>query len=484
MTIELPADERQPLLANTDDVPLPSYAKEVWILFKTSLPVIFAYTLQNSLQTGCILLVGRLGPEELAASAFAFMLAMVTGWILALGGSTALDTLCSQSWTASSNPHNIGILLQRAYMVLLLCFIPIAVLWAFVEPVLLLLGQDPLLCQMTQTFLRYLVFGAPAYICFEATKKYLQAQGIMNAGSYVLMICSPINLGINYVFIYALDYGFIGAPIATSITYWLMFALLIAYIRFVEGSAGWGGFSRKAFDHWRPFLKLVGTGTIMVATEWVAFEVVALAAGRLGTTPLAAQSVIMTTDQILNTVPFGIGVASSNRVGNLIGGGSARGAKVAANLSAMMAATIGLLIMVVMLLFRNSFGYLFSDDEDVVDLVSHVLPWVAAFQIADGVAGSCGGSLRGMGNQHLGAAVNVVSYYLIALPIGIYLAFQGGMGLTGLWVGQCLALFLVGIIEWALIIFTNWNKEVEKCFARIEAENGGKHPDANQENAS
>ena len=93
MTIELPVDEIQPLLSVIDTAPSPNCSKEVWILFKTSLPVIFAYTLQNSLQTGCVLLVGRLGPEELAASAFAFMLAMVTGWILALGGSTALGTL-------------------------------------------------------------------------------------------------------------------------------------------------------------------------------------------------------------------------------------------------------------------------------------------------------------------------------------------------------------------------------------------------------
>jgi hypothetical protein len=30
------------------------------------------------------------GAEELAASAFAFMFAMVTAWVMALGGSTAL----------------------------------------------------------------------------------------------------------------------------------------------------------------------------------------------------------------------------------------------------------------------------------------------------------------------------------------------------------------------------------------------------------
>ncbi|KAI7859052.1 mate-domain-containing protein [Circinella umbellata] len=474
MTISLPDDETRPILPNKKDYHLnfttPNITKELWILTKTSIPVILAYMLQNSLQTGCVLIVGRLGAEELAASAFAFMFAMVTGWVLALGGSTALDTLCSQSWTASDNPHEVGVLLQRAYLVLLILFIPIAVLWFFVEPVLLSLGQELLLSQMTQVFLRYLIAGAPAYICFEATKKYLQAQGIMHAGTYVLLICSPLNLGLNYLFVWKWNFGFIGAPIATSIIYWLMFILLICYIFFVDGAAGWGGFSRRALQNWGPFLKLVGPGILMVGTEWIAFEVVALAAGRLGTTSLAAQSVIMTTDQVLNTVPFGISIATSNRVGNLLGSAWPVGAKYSANLSATLAASVGVVIMIIMLIVRDSFGYLFSDEESVVDLVGDVLPWVAAFQIADSVAGSCGGSLRGMGNQHLGAIVNLISYYILALPLGIYLAFQHDFGLAGLWVGQCVALFLVGGVEWIIILCTNWNKEVENCFERVRSE--------------
>lgn len=46
--------------------------QEFWILFKGSLPVIVAYCLQNSLQTISVLIVGRLGPEALAVSAFCY----------------------------------------------------------------------------------------------------------------------------------------------------------------------------------------------------------------------------------------------------------------------------------------------------------------------------------------------------------------------------------------------------------------------------
>lgn len=49
-----------------------SVANEFWILLKGSIPVILAYTLQNSLQTVSVLIVGRLGPEALAVSAFCY----------------------------------------------------------------------------------------------------------------------------------------------------------------------------------------------------------------------------------------------------------------------------------------------------------------------------------------------------------------------------------------------------------------------------
>jgi MATE family multidrug resistance protein len=50
------------------------------------------------------------------------------------------------------------------------------------------------------------------------------------------------------------------------------------------------------------------------------------------------------------------------------------------------------------------------------------------FQIADGLANSCGGVLRGQGRQHLGAVFNLVAYYVLALPLGLALAFNFNQG--------------------------------------------------------
>jgi MATE family multidrug resistance protein len=93
--------------------------REFWILLKGSLPVILAYALQNSLQTISVLIVGRLSPEALATAAFSYMFAMATGWLIALGGTTAIDTLASASFTGSKNRTDLGIILQRSFIVLL-----------------------------------------------------------------------------------------------------------------------------------------------------------------------------------------------------------------------------------------------------------------------------------------------------------------------------------------------------------------------------
>jgi MATE family multidrug resistance protein len=160
---------------------------EFLILVKGSLPVILAYTLQNSLQTISVLVVGRLSPEALATAAFSYMFAMSTAWLIALGGTTALDTLASSTYTGSKNPHDLGILLQRGFLVLTMFYIPIAMLWLFSAPIFRLLGQEEYICVQSAQFLTALIPGGIGYIYFEAMKKYLQAQGIKsNRPCYML----------------------------------------------------------------------------------------------------------------------------------------------------------------------------------------------------------------------------------------------------------------------------------------------------------
>ncbi|KAG6846490.1 hypothetical protein H0H93_013659, partial [Arthromyces matolae] len=283
-------------------------------------------------------------------------------WCVALGGTTALDTLGSQAFTGN-RPTDLSAHFQRCVILLSLLFIPVGVFWAFIEPILLFLEQPAQLSRDVQSFLRILILGAPGYIGFESLKKYLQYthlfSGITSPPTIVLVVLSPINVALNLWLIHDTSLGLLGSPIALAITYWLCFALL-SLLTFLSPkhtrNSAWGGFQPAAvFDiqnSWN-FLRLAIPGVLMVGTEWAAFEIVALAAGRLGELPLAAQSVIMTTDQILNTIPFGIGVAATTRVGNYIGARSTMGAKRSAHASVVLSVVLGAIVMMVLMCIKD-----------------------------------------------------------------------------------------------------------------------------------
>ncbi|KAL2121322.1 hypothetical protein VTJ04DRAFT_5349 [Mycothermus thermophilus] len=472
-------DETTPLLVNPEAAALVqnrygikaeygAWFAEAWFLTKAAVPVILGYMLQNSLQTVSVLVVGRLSSEALAVAAFSYMFAMATAWLIALGGTSALDTLASSSFTASKDKGFLGVLLQRGIIVLSGFYAVVVVIWCFSEPIFRAIGEPENISVHSARFLQLLIPGGLGYIWFECMKKFLQAQGIYRPGSYALMITSPLNGVLNYLFVYKFGFGLYGAPIATGISYWLSFFLLVAYATFIRGHECWSGIQlKRAIANPWPFARLALLGVIHVGTEWWAFEIVALAAGKLGTLPLAAQSVVMTLDQIINTVPFGLGVAESARLGNLLGANLPKSARRSAHTAAILSVILGTLILTVLMATRNVIGGLFNSDREVIKLVSEIMPYVALFQIADGLNGSCGGALRGMGRQWVGAVVNIVSYYGGALPGGIYLAFHG-WGLAGLWMGQCVALFLVGILEWVIVGLSNWEVEVQKAVERLD----------------
>ena len=178
-----PPDADSPAALSFPPEPPPSFGRvlrEMRLLLVSAIPLMLAYTLQNSLQTVSVLIVGRLSPAALAIAAFSYMFATATGWLIALGGTTAIDTLASANFTGNKgNPKELGVILQRAFVVLGAFYVLVAgIVWSACGEVLLVaLKQEPWLARESRMFLMVLAPGGLGYIYFEALKKYLQAQG-------------------------------------------------------------------------------------------------------------------------------------------------------------------------------------------------------------------------------------------------------------------------------------------------------------------
>lgn len=151
-------------------------------------------------------------------------------------------------------------------------------------------------------------------------------------------------------------------------------------------------------------------------------------AARLDQIATGAQAIIMATDMILYTIPLGISVASSHRIGNLIGACDINGVKFALRMPYILSLIFGIVEFILIMLARNSFGYLFSEDEAVALLTAQVLPVIAIFQVLDLSNNGACDILRGAGKVHLAGISNIIGYYGVGIVCAWYLCFKVDMG--------------------------------------------------------
>lgn len=165
------------------------------------------------------------------------------------GLATSLDTLCSQAY-GSGHKHLVGLQLQRMTYFLWLLTFPVAVLFFFAEDILRMIVLEPRSAELAGLYLRIIIAGVPGFAAFESGKRFVQSQGLFVATTYVLLIAAPINIFVNWLLVWHFELGFIGAPIAVAFTQNLMPILLLLYVRFVNGSQCWGGFTKRALSNW------------------------------------------------------------------------------------------------------------------------------------------------------------------------------------------------------------------------------------------
>ncbi|KAF1803758.1 mate-domain-containing protein [Mucor lusitanicus] len=463
------------LLSKRQDQKKQGYRHEFKWLLKNAMPLVISYLLQNSLQSVSIITAGHLGANELASATLGSMFVTITGLSVATGATLSLDTLCSQSFTSSDNKTIVGLHVQRCLAFMSLLYIPIVGIWWHAEHIFLLLRQDPVVAQLAGHYVRWMILAAPAFALFEALKKMLQAQGIFRAPTVVLMVATPLNLLLNYalVWIPATSFGFSGAPMASCLSYWLIVLLMALYIYWVDGYQAWPAWSTSAafnMRHWGPMAKLAIPGILLICTETWAYEIVALGASWIDTPNLGAMSIILTSITALYTLAFGVGIASANRVGNLLGAQRPKQARIAVRTTLCVATGVAALNSLALLVFRKQWAYIFTSDAEVAQLVTNVLPLVALFVFADNIAGVADGALNGMGRQHVGAWCNLASYYLFAIPIGFYLCFNKGWKLPGLWAALAGALIVACFITVVVLLSSNWQKEALKAEERSKEE--------------
>jgi MATE family multidrug resistance protein len=90
---------------------------------------------------------------------------------------------------------------------------------------------------------------------------------------------------------------------------------------------------------------------------------------------------------------------------------------------------VALLTAATLLLFQSSIPYLFTSDPELVAQVGNTLVYYVAYAFFDYMQGASAGIIRGMGKQFYASITNIISCFVIALPVGVFCAFSLGFGL-------------------------------------------------------
>jgi len=200
------------------------------------------------------------------------------------------------------------------------------------------------------------------------------------------------NVILNWVLIFGpAKMGFKGAPVATSICRWFQLLLAIVYALGPWSSRDrasktrpvrWLMPRRKLIKLSKGFCVLAGPGAIMMLIEAWSFEITTLLAGYLGTVALDAHlTMLQLATLAFLSLPFAVAIASTIRIGNLLGAGDGKRAEDAMYVTFVICFAFMAVCGVVFAAAADVLGYVFTNDREVIAATAKIAYVAAAFQL-------------------------------------------------------------------------------------------------------
>ncbi|XBH59334.1 hypothetical protein VPH35_080619 [Triticum aestivum] len=426
-------------------------AVELPLLLRLALPAVAVYLINYLMSMSTQIFCGQLGNLELAAASLGNTGIQVFSYGLMLGMGSAVETLCGQAYGAHKY-EMLGVYLQRSTILLAATGVPLAVIYVYSRPILLLLGESERIAAAAAVFVYGLIPQIFAYATNFPIQKFLQAQSIVAPSACIAAATLLLHLALSWLAVYKLGLGLLGASLVLSLSWWLIVVAQFAYILAAPRCREtWTGFTTQAFAGLCGFAKLSAASAVMLCLETWYFQVMVLIAGLLPNPELSLDSLSICV-----------------RVGNELGAGNPRAAAFSVVMSTTMSFILAVVAAVIVLCLRDRIAYLFTGGKTVADAVSDLCPLLAITLILNGVQPVLSGVAVGCGWQVFVAYVNVGCYYFVGMPLGLFLGFYLGLGAKGVWSGMVIGGTLLQTLILLWVTFrTDWQHEVEKAHERI-----------------
>ncbi len=449
------------------------FRSELPPLLRLALPLIAGELGWVAMSLVDTVMLGRLPNAALAMASAALAQVLFNTLCFGIGGILlGLDSLISQALGAKQQTEANRWLLHGLVLAVALAAI-LTVLFAAGPVLLLHLPADPAIVRGAVPAMIGLNYGVLPLMLYFTLRRYLQAAHHGRPIAFALISANLINAAADWLLIYGHHwrmagreiaipaYGVVGSSWATSFARLYLMLVLAVAVWYLDRKHSYGlrSVSRKIeLQHLR---ELVLLGAPVGGSIFVEIAIFALATALIATfgrLPLAGHEVALQCASTTFMVPFAISAATSVRVGHAIGR-MKTGAATAANVIAAgwsgIAAGAGFMLCAsaLFLALPHQIAHLFTPDPAIIAAAVPLLAIAAGFQFFDGVQINAAGALRGLGDTATSFYTQVFSYWVLGMPLGLYLGFHQKLGAAGLWWG-----LLIALAAAAIVLLWQWQK--------------------------
>ncbi|KAF5739816.1 MATE efflux family protein 5 [Tripterygium wilfordii] len=461
-TMDLPSDVQKQL----HRWPTPSeVVEEVKAIGKISGPTAITGLLMYSRSMISMLFLGYLGELELAGGSLAIGFANITGYSVISGLAMGMEPICGQAYGAKQMKL-LGLTLQRTVLLLLSTSIPISFMWLNMNRILLWCGQDQEISNIAHTFILFSIPDLFFLSILHPLRVYLRTQSIILPLTCCSAISVLLHVPLNFLLVVHFKLGIAGVAIATVWTNLNLILLLISYVYFsgvykdslVSPSA-------DCLKGWSSLLALAVPTCVSVCLEWWWYEFMILLCGLLVNpkATIASMGILIQTTSLVYVFPSALSQGVSTRVGNELGATRPAKARISMIVSLACAVGLGLVAMLFTTLMRHKWATFFTNDPEILELTAIALPIAGLCELGNCPQTTGCGVLRGSARPTIGANINLGSFYLVGMPVAMFMGFVVKMGFPGLWLGLLAAQGCCALLMLVVLFRTDWIVQVERA---------------------
>ncbi|MBK9631415.1 MAG: MATE family efflux transporter [Saprospiraceae bacterium] len=411
-------------------------------------PIIIGNLSQILLNLIDSMIVGQIGYKELASSGLinnVLSLPMVA----CMGLSVVLAPLMADLMQRNKSAEGRQLMQSATLIVLLFTLLIILVLFVF-KSYLYKLGQEKEIVDLGIPYFFWMCWSLLPMMLFYIIKQFYDGMGLVKIPMMIALFSILVNAILNVVLVFGKmgfpQLGLEGSGLATFITRCLIFSILLFHLfysnKFKEYKLFIIDFDKKAI---MKFLKIALPSSWQSASEVTAFSLLAIMVGWFGAVQMAAHQIAISVATATYMISLGLASAGSIYLGSKFGQNDPAILRFNGLLVVKIAFAYSFIAAILMALFHSWVPHLFTRETSVIIIASQLMLLAAAFQISDAVQAVGIGILRGVQDVRVPTLITTISYWIIGIPAGYFLASFCGLKAIGVWAGFVICLTISAI---------------------------------------